>query len=156
MTLSEFAEALSRKTGAPVEVNDDAIGFDVGGLEFFVMSVMRPGVGEYVVMAAGLGEVPPERPEKLYEALLEAGHNFEGAGGGSFSRDPANGHIWLQWCEPISAVSVEAAMEQMQSLADAALKWRDIIKDYREGSELPSAKPANADVERGISGFIRV
>ncbi len=160
MTLTEFAEALSKKTGNPVEINDDAIGFSVGGLEFFVLSVLRPGVGEYLVMAADLGDVPPERPEKLYQALLEAGHYFEGAGGGVFSRDPENGRIWLQWREPISAVSVESAMEQMQALEDAALKWRDIIKDYREGSALPSTpSPSDSPPSDGkfdLPGFMSV
>ena len=43
------------------------------------MRVAQEGESEYLVVAADLGEPPPERLEKLYQALLDAGHNFAGA-----------------------------------------------------------------------------
>ncbi len=156
MTFSEFVEALSRDTGASFDSSDDAVGLEVGGMGFFLMSVSPPGQGEYFVMAADLGEVPPERPEKLYEAFLDAGYNYKGAAGGTFARNPQDGHIWLQWYDQITALTVESAMEAMKALSDAAIKWRDIIKDYREGSELPSNPPQPADDGLAPQGFMSV
>ena len=65
-------------------------------MPFFLMRVANEGESEYLVVAADLGEPPPERLEKLYQALLDAGHNFAGAGGGVLARNPGDGHIWLQ------------------------------------------------------------
>ncbi len=156
MTFAEFTDAVSGEIGGSLEVREDALGFEVGGIEFFVMSVSHPGAREYLVMAADLGEVPPERPEKLYQALLDAGHNYHGAGGGTFARNPENGHIWLQWREPLSSLTVESAMEELKSLGDAALKWRDVVKDYREGAELAGEEPSGAVDGLGDTGFLSV
>ncbi len=156
MKFEELVEALSNASGAALDNSDGAIGLEVGGMGFFVLNVVPPGQGEYLVVAADLGEVPPERPEKLYQAMLEAGYRYQGAAGGTFARNPEDGHIWLQWYEQVSALTVESAMEAIKSLGDAAVKWRDVIKDYREGSELPSMMPSDAVGERDISGFISV
>ena len=156
MTFDELVDALSNATGAAVENSDDAVGFEIGGMELFMMRMMHPDIGEYLVMAADLGEVPPERPEKLYQALLDAGHNFAGAGGGTFARNPDDGHIWLQWREPLGALTVEYALAALKSLGDAALRWRGIIKDCREGSEIPSEQGSHDHGGHGGFGFIRV
>jgi hypothetical protein len=142
MTFSEIVDALSRELGAQFENHDDAIGFDVGGKAFFMMRVAQPGASEYLVMAADLGEVPPERPEKLYQALLDAGHNFAGAGGGVLARNPGDGHIWLQSREPFASMDVETAVSKVKALGDAAINWRDIIREYREGASIPEPEAA--------------
>ena len=78
--------------------------------------------------------------EKLYEALLDAGHAFAGAGGGVFARNPADGHIWLQLREAYASIDVESAIDKVKALGEAAVNWRDIIREYREGSSIPGVQ----------------
>jgi hypothetical protein len=121
------------------------------------MRVAKEGEGEYLVVAADLGEPPPERPEKLYQALLDAGHNFAVAGGGVFARNPSDGHIWLQLREAFASIDVETAISKVKALGDAAVNWRDIIREYREGSSLPEPETAGDESGgEGLPGFMRV
>ena len=115
------------------EIVDDAAAFDADGMPFLVMRVADEGESEYLVIAADLGEPPPERMEKLYEALLDAGHAFAWAGGGV-------GHIWLQLREAYASIDVESAIAKVKALGEAAVNWRDIIREYREGASIPGAQ----------------
>ena len=137
--IRQFAE----KVGVAVpEIVDDAVAFDADGMPFFMMRVAKEGESEYLVVAADLGEPPPERLEKLYQALLDAGHNFAGAGGGVLARNPGDGHIWLQSREAFASLDVETAIAKVKSLGEAAVNWRDIIREYREGTSIPEPEAA--------------
>lgn len=158
MEFSEFVQQFAERFGieAP-EIVDEAAAFDADGMPFFLMRVVNEGESEYLIVAADLGEPPPERPEKLYQALLDAGHNFAGAGGGVLARNPSDGHIWLQSREPFALMDIETAISKVKTLGDAAINWRDIIREYREGASLPG--PATADDtpgDEGNPGFMMV
>ena len=166
MEFNNFIQQFADRFGidAP-EIVDDAVAFDADGMPFFLMRVANEGESEYLVVAADLGEPPPERLEKLYQALLDAGHNFAGAGGGVLARNPGDGHIWLQSREPFALMDVETAISKVKTLGDAAIKWRDIIKEYREGASIPesatageaSAEPlGDASGDKGLPGFMMV
>ena len=164
MEFGAFIRKFTERFGIEVpEIVDDAAAFNAAGMPFFLMRVANEG--DYLIIAADLGEPPPERPEKLYQALLDAGHNFAGAGGGVLVRNPHDGHIWLQSREAFASIDIETAISKVKKLGDAAVNWRDIIKEYREGSSVPepetpdepSAGPV-ADASGGevLNGFMRV
>ena len=164
MEFKKLIEQFAERCGieAP-EIVDDAAAFDADGMPFFMMRVVKEGEGEYLVVAADLGDPPPERPEMLYQALLNAGHNFAGAGGGVFARNPSDGHIWLQLREAFASIDVETAISKVKTLGDAAVNWRDIIREYREGASLlgpatadePSAElPGDASGGEAFNGFM--
>ena len=143
MEFGEFIQQFAEKVGVAVpEIVDEAAAFDADGMPFFLMRVANEGESEYLVIAADLGEPPPERLEKLYQALLDAGHNFAGAGGGVLARNPGDGHIWLESREPFASMDVEAAISKVKALGDAAINWRDIIREYREGASIPEPEAA--------------
>lgn len=166
MDFSKFIQQFADRFGIEMpEIVDEAAAFDADGMPFFLMRVANEGESEYLVVAADLGEPPPERLEKLYQALLDAGHNFAGAGGGVLARNPGDGHIWLQSREPFALMDVETAISKVKTLGDAAIKWRDIIKEYREGASIPesatageaSAEPlGDASGDKGLPGFMMV
>ena len=166
MDFSKFIQQFSERFGIEMpEIVDEAAAFDADGMPFFLMRVANEGESEYLVVAADLGEPPPERLEKLYQALLDAGHNFAGAGGGVLARNPGDGHIWLQSREPFALMDVETAISKVKTLGDAAIEWRDIIKEYREGASIPesatageaSAEPlGDASGDKGFPGFMMV
>ena len=143
MEFGNFIEQFAEISGVEMpEIVDDAAAFDADGMPFFLMRVANEGESEYLVIAADLGEPPPERLEKLYQTLLDAGHNFAGAGGGVLARNPGDGHIWLQSRESLSSLDVEAAISKVKALGDAAINWRDIIREYREGASIPEPEAA--------------
>ena len=166
MEFGNFIEQFAEISGVEMpEIVDDAAAFDADGMPFFLMRVANEGESEYLVVAADLGEPPPERLEKLYQALLDAGHNFAGAGGGVLTRNPGDGHIWLQSREPFASMDIETAISKVKTLGDAAIEWRDIIKEYREGASIPesatageaSAEPlGDASGDKGLPGFMLV
>ena len=152
MEFGKFIQQFAEKVGVAVpEIVDDAAAFDADGMPFFMMRVADEGESEYLVVAADLGEPPPERLEKLYQALLDAGHNFAGAGGGVLARNPGDGHIWLQSREPLSSLDVETALSKVKLLGEAAVNWRDIIREYREGT--PVSEPGLRDDAPGGKVF---
>ena len=155
MEFGELVKALSEELGFGVENVDDAVAFDVRGMPFFLMRVANEGECEYLVMAADLGELPPERPEKLYQALLDAGHNYNVAGGGTFSRSSLDGHIWLQWRDALPPLDAETVMAKMKTLGEAAVNWKNIITDYRE-AEPSAGSPPPFPVGGGGAGFMLV
>ena len=121
MEFNELIRKFAERFGIDVpEIVDDAAAFDADGMPFLVMRVADEGESEYLVIAADLGEPPPERMEKLYEALLDAGHAFAWAGGGVFARNPADGHIWLQLREAYASIDVESAIAKVKALGEAA------------------------------------
>ena len=71
MEFSEVIQGFAERFGieAP-EIVDESAAFDADGMPFFIMRAANEGESEYLVVAADLGEPPPERMEKLYEALL--------------------------------------------------------------------------------------
>ena len=143
MEFGEFIQQFAEKVGVAVpEIVDDAAAFDADGMPFFMMRVAKEGESEYLVVAADLGEPPPERLEKLYQALLDAGHNFAGAGGGVLARNPGDGHIWLESREAFASIDVDTAVSKVKALGDAAINWRDIIREYREGTSIPEPEAA--------------
>ena len=166
MDFRDFVQQFAERFGIQVpEIVDDAAAFDADGMPFFLMRVAKEGESDYLVVAADLGEPPPERSEKLYQALLDAGHNFAGAGGGVFARNPHDGHIWLQLREAFASVDMETAISKVKALGDAAVKWRDIIREYREGASISAAAtageasaelPGGASVGESPSGFMMV
>lgn len=117
--IQQFAERFG--IGAP-EIVDDAAAFDADGIPLFLMRVAKEGEIEYLVVAADLGEPPPQRLEKLYQAMLDASHNFAGAGGGVLARNPSDGHIWLQSREAFASIDSETAISKVKALGDAAAK----------------------------------
>ena len=166
MDFNKFIQQFAERFGIEMpEIVDDAAAFDADGMPFFLMRVVNEGESEYLVVAADLGEPPPERPEKLYQALLDASHNFAGAGGGVLARNPRDGHIWLQSREPFALMDIETAISKVKALGDAAINWRDIIKEYREGSSIGETEPPGeapgesvdgVSTGEGVSGFMLV
>ena len=144
-----FAERLGIETP---EIVDDAVAFDADGMPFLVMRVADEGESEYLVIAADLGEPPPERLEKLFQTMLDANHAFAGAGGGVFARNPADGHVWLQLREAYSAIDVETAISKAKALGEAAVNWRGIIREYREGASVPEPAVPDAPSAAGSGG----
>ncbi len=145
MEFGNFIEQFAEISGVEMpEIVDDAAAFDADGMPFFLMRVANEGESEYLVIAADLGEPPPERLEKLYQTLLDAGHNFAGAGGGVLARNPGDGHIWLESREPFASMDVEAAISKVKALGEAAINWRDVIREDREGTSIPGPEAATA------------
>ena len=150
MEFNELIRKFAERFGIDVpEIVDDAAAFDADGMPFLVMRVADEGESEYLVIAADLGEPPPEGMEKLYEALLDAGHAFAWAGGGVFARNPADGHIWLQLREAYASIDVESAIAKVKALGEAAVNWRDIIREYREGASIPEAQASGGQPDDG-------
>ena len=131
MTIEEVAAGLGKELGIALNVVDDTFAMDFGGKPFIFMRIAGER-GEVLTMACDLGEMPPQAPEKLYEALLNANWAYRGAAGAVFARNPGDGHIWLQDSLPFASLRVEELLKRLETLGGAISSWREIIADYRE------------------------
>ena len=95
MTIEDTAAVLGKELGIELNVVDDSFAMDFDGSPFIAMRVDGER-GEMLTIACDLGEIPPQSPEKLYEALLNANWAYSGAAGAVFARNPGDGHVWLQ------------------------------------------------------------
>lgn len=134
MTIEDMAAGLGKELGIELNVVDDAFAMDFGGKPFIVMRVDGER-GEMLTIACDLGEVPPQSPEKLYEALLNANWAYRGAAGAVLARNPGDGHIWLQDSMPFASLRVEELLKRIEALGGAISSWRKVIADYRESAE---------------------
>ena len=140
MELKELTSAFAAKLGINgLAAEDGVCALEIDGIP---LQIAEMAAGGALLATAVVGPPPPERLEKFYQALLDAGHNFAGAGGGVLTRNPGDGHIWLQSRESLSSLDVEAALAKIKSLGDAAVNWRDIIREYREGAPIPEPETA--------------
>lgn len=134
MTIEDIAAGLGKELGIELNVVDDSFAMDFGGMPFVVMRLDGER-GEMLTVACDLGEIPPQSPGKLYEALLNANWAYRGAAGAVLARNPGDGHIWLQDSLPFASLRVEDLLKRIEALGGAISSWRKIIADYREAVE---------------------
>lgn len=76
-----------------------------------------------ILMVAPLGAPPAGTELQAMHALLEANHGMLGAGTPVFTRDPANGHLWLcQGFRP-AQLQVQAVFQAMAQAVDRVEAW---------------------------------
>ncbi len=131
MTIEDTAAGLGKELGIELNVVDDSFAMDFDGRPFIAMRVDGER-GEMLTIACDLGEIPPQSPEKLYEALLNANWAYSGAAGAVFARNPGDGHVWLQDSLPLASLRAEDLPKRIETLGGAISSWRKVVADYRE------------------------
>lgn len=147
MRFEEQIEALGRKIGVPLQVDDE--GACVLSVDDMTVTLQGIPEAESAGFWGEIGEPPPQGLEKLLSAMLEANHMFKGTGGATISRDSETGRFFL--CRVLDlrnldAETFAAALERFVNVLEA---WIALVRDYRD---VAPDMPADSTVPTGLRG----
>lgn len=153
MRFEEQIEALGKKIGVPLQVDDEGACV----LSVDDMTVTLQSIAE--IEAAGfwgeIGEPPPQGLEKLLSAMLEANHMFRGTGGATISRDSETDRFFLCRILDLRSLDAEAFAAALERFVNVLEAWIRLVKDYREMvSEAPDAPTVPSGLR--ADGFLAV
>jgi hypothetical protein len=81
---------------------------------------------EHVLIHCELGALPDKRREEVLIRLMDTNfHMVNSAKSVTFCRNEQSGHMMLSAAQPLADLSGKAVLDQMGSLADYALAWRE-------------------------------
>ena len=129
MEFNELMKALGEKLGIELDGTDDAVGIEVEGTTV-ILQLAGGRDGDILFTHADLGEASVEGKDAL-SAALEANFLYQGTGGATFARNPANGHLHLQRYDWLARLDADRAAEALTRFADTIVAWRRIVEDVR-------------------------
>ena len=131
MDYQKLLTELGEQLGGTLDLTPDATGtvsLAVDSLRVNILGLEEIG---QVVLSGDLGEPPPQGLERLYQAMLEAQHLFQGTGGATFSRNPEDGHLAL--CHAFAGDLLDGAglAQKLEHFVNTLETWSKQIADYR-------------------------
>ncbi len=131
MDYQKLLTELGEQLGGKLDLTPDATGtvsLVIDSLRVDILGLEEVG---QVVLSGDLGEAPPQGLERLYQAMLEAQHLFQGTGGATFSRNPENGHLAL--CHAFAGDLLDGAgfAQKLERFVNMLETWSNRIADYR-------------------------
>ena len=150
MYFNELIRGLAERIGIGGEIEVDSDQRCL--LEFDGMGVVIQGVdaAETVALLSPVGMPPPENPEQLYRALLEANSLFQGTSGATLSVNPDGGGVML--CRQLDGKSLDAdgLLVALDAFLNTLVAWRSFVGEYR-AKQAETETPDDAALP-GLSG----
>ena len=150
--MDAFADALGLDT--PDRDGDGAVVLSVDGTE---VSFREDADGRTVLLAAGIGEMPPDAGGVFAAVALQS--NFAAMGGEALSLDAEAGELFATASLPLALADPDALSRAVEALVDTSEEWRRLATaflDVDEDAELAKADDEDAHPLSGIPDFIRV
>ena len=148
MIFADIVAALSKETGIEIETEGDACAIEAVATDGTSVTVLLQGLDRCgaVLLAADIGEPPPEDRESLMRALLEANDLFRNTAGATLSLDPDRGCIRLQRTLPTDTLAQGGVGIAFAAFADTAAAWQQLVADFR------AAPPSQATAGQAADG----
>lgn len=155
MYFRELMAGLAEKIGlkGEIEIDDEErclIAFD--GMDVVIQGV---DAARAVAFVAPVGELPPERPDRLYRTLLEANHVFGGTAGATLSVNPEGGWVYLCRQFSLDALDVDGFADGLEGFLNTLAAWRTFVAEYRARPE-EAATGTHGDASALAADFLRV
>jgi hypothetical protein len=118
-------EEISQLTLIPETVlSQELTHLSIRGVDFSMYPVGNQAQA-HLVIHCDLGSLPDKRREEVLSRLLDTNfHMVNSAKPVTFCRNEQSGHMMLSAAQPLSGLTGQAVLDQMGSLADYALAWR--------------------------------
>lgn len=130
MEFNELMKVLGEKLGIELDGTDDAVGIEVEGTTV-ILQLAGGRDGDILFTHADLGETSVEGKDALAAAALEANFLYQGTGGATFARNPANGHLHLQRYDWLARLDADRVADALTRFADTIVAWRRIAEEIR-------------------------
>ena len=148
-----FADALGVALPERAE-GDDEVVLSIDGTE---VSFRENADGGTVVLAADVGEMPPDADGAFAAVALQA--NYAATGGTALSLDAEADELFATSSLPLALADPDALSRAVEALVDAAGEWRRLATaflDVDEEAALSRADDEEASPLSGVPDFIRV
>ena len=148
-----FADALGVALPERGE-GDDEVVLAIDGTE---VSFREDAGGGTVVLAADVGEMPPDAAGAFAAVALQA--NYAAAGGTALSLDAEAGELFATSSLPLALAAPDALSRAVEDLVDTAAEWSRLATaflDVDEEAALSRADDEDASPLSGVPDFIRV
>ena len=154
----EFNELLSRFADRyAVEGGDAEDGVAVLSVDGTEVTFREDAAGGAVVLAAEIGEMPPDASGVFASVALQA--NYAAVGGTALCVDAETDLLSVATSLPLAIADVDSLSAAVETLVDTAEEWRRnavAFLDVDEESALLGDEDAAANPLSGDSGFLRV
>ena len=141
MRLNELIDAFAEKVGGDFAVEDGMVTLAIDDMTVTIQELDELG---RIATYAEIGEPPPERLEKLYEAMLAANHLFAGTAGSTISFDTESRRFYLCRADVADVMDADGFMAMLEKFVNTLETWRKLLSDYRaDDSGLKEAAGAN-------------
>ena len=155
-TFDVCLDAFAREVGAslPERAEGDAVVLSIDGLE---VEFREDADGQAVVLAAEVGEMPPDAGGVFAALALRA--NFASLGATALSLDAETGGLFATASLPLALADPDALSRAVEGFVDAAEEWSryaTAFLDVDDEAALARADDEDASPLSGVPDFIRV
>ena len=155
MTFDELVSAFAAQCAVEgLSAEDGAATLSVDGTQ---VSLRESADGAAVVLAADVGEMPPDAGGAFAAVALQA--NYAAAGGTALSLDDEAGELFATSSLPLALADPDALSRAVEDLVDTAAEWSRLATaflDVDEEAALSRADDEDASPLSGVPDFIRV
>ena len=155
---TEFNELLSRFADRfAVEGIDAKDGVAVLSFDGTEVTFREDAAGGAVVLAAEIGEMPPDASGVFASVVLQA--NYAAVGGMALCVDAETDLLSVATSLPLAIADVDSLSAAVETLVDTAEEWRRnavAFLDVDEEAALSEADDDDASPLSGDAGFLRV
>lgn len=147
-----FADALG--VALPERTEGDEVVLAIDGTE---VSFREDAGGGTVVLAADVGEMPPDAAGAFAAVALQA--NYAATGRTALSLDAEAGELFATSSLPLALADPDTLSRAVEALVDTAAEWRRLATaflDVDEEAALSKADEEDASPLSGVPDFIRV
>ena len=147
-----FADAL--EVTLPERDGEDAVVLVIDGTE---VSFREDADGQAVLLAADVGEMPPDAGGSFAAVALQA--NYAAMGGTAISLDAESGELFATASLPLALADPDTLSRAVEDLVDTAAEWSRLATaflDVDEEAALSKADEEDASPLSGVPDFIRV
>ena len=139
MRFPDILDALSSELGIEIMDEGGATAIEIDGQDV----ILNLANDDLLFIHADLGEIPPDRRERIVAAAMEANFLYQGTGGSTLAVNPYDGHLHLQKYNWLERLDSDKALDALTRFADIALAWRDIVSDAATAPIEPTALDAD-------------
>ena len=138
----------------PERAESDSVVLSIDGTE---VTFSEDADGQWVVITAEIGEIPPDSKSIFSSLALQA--NYALLGGTALSLDAESGDLFATTALPLALADPDALSRAVEALVDTAEEWNrnaTAFSDVDEEAALVEAENAEANPLSGNPGFLRV
>lgn len=125
MDYQEIIKELSIALDMELDGSRGACGFEYGDTEIILQDA-----GDLILIRADLGLIPDAGMTEILRTAMDANYLYQGSGGGTFARNPYDGHLHLQYYNWLERLTAEKLIKFIEKLAETCDVWMKLIDDY--------------------------
>ena len=144
MTFGGLIDEIGKNLGVELVDEGGATAVQVDGNPI----ILQMADDDLLLMHADLGEMAPEKRDRIRAAAMEANFLYQGTGGATLAVDPRSSHLYLQKYNWLDRLDAEKAVTSLTRFADTVQAWKGIVAETMAGApaesdDLPLPSPGN-------------